>query len=63
MSWGRMVDFIIVYYIYLPEDRNWKSVVDGQLDDLLICGMLDVSSLFVHICSLNNFKINECTLS
>lgn len=60
MSWGRMVDFIIVYYIYLPEDRNWKSVVDGQLDDLLICGMLDVSSLFVHICSLNNFKINEC---
>ena len=52
---------IIVYYIFLPDNgRNWKSIVDGQINDLKICGLLDISELHVHISSLNNNLIEYC---
>jgi hypothetical protein len=45
---------IVVYYIFINPHKNWKSIVEGQLNDL---NGLDYD-LFVHICS-NEF-ISEC---
>jgi len=58
MSWGTLSNVIIVYYIFLPNDRNWKNVVGGQLYDLINSGVQ--GKLFIHICSLYDDLITEC---
>jgi len=41
---------IIVYYIYINIDRCWKTIIRGQLEDLLKSGILNHSELYIHIC-------------
>ena len=47
----------IVYYIFINPDRDWKIIVNGQINDLKI-SKLNFEKLYVHICceqrSLNN---------
>jgi len=58
MSWGTLSNIVIVYYIYLPIDRNWRSIVGGQLNDFIISGVN--GRMFIHICSLYSHLISEC---
>jgi FkbM family methyltransferase len=60
MSWGKLnADLIVVYYIFLPKDRNWKSIVEGQLNDLKL-SKINYSSINIHICSEYPELINSC---
>jgi hypothetical protein len=43
------MDFAIVYYIYINENRNWKKIVEGQMNDLLFVD-LKPKSMYVCIC-------------
>lgn len=51
----------IVYFIWVIDNRNWKLIIDGQLDDIVRSDILDVSKLNIIITSDNNINlINEC---
>jgi hypothetical protein len=60
MSWGTLNLFIIVYYIFIPPDRNWKAVVEGQLNDLIVSGILEKSVLYIHICTSYENLLKDC---
>jgi hypothetical protein len=52
---------IIVYYIYLNPHRNWKVIIEGQLNDLKKSGMLVNNSIYIHICCEHSQEhILEC---
>jgi hypothetical protein len=50
---------IIVYYIFINPNKNWKEIVYGQLIDLQNEGLLLGCKLYVHICC-NEIIIHEC---
>lgn len=50
---------IIIYYIYINPNRDWKCIINGQLNDLKTVDLLN-NSLFIHICCENNKYILEC---
>ena len=54
-----MKKIIIVYYIFINEKRNWKKIIKGQIQDVLIAGLIN-SEFHIHICCSNNNLINEC---
>jgi hypothetical protein len=37
----------IVYYVYLNHPENWKGIVHGQINDLVVSGLLKISDLCV----------------
>lgn len=48
---------IIVYYFYINHSKKWQNNLIGQMDDLKKSKILDVSKVFVILCSeLNNFS-------
>ena len=49
---------IIVYYIYINPERNWKAIVGGQLEDLKTIQFN--SPIHIHICSEQPDLIDEC---
>ena len=48
------MEFAIVYYIYINEKRDWKTIVKGQIDDLLFVGMKP-KNMYICICSKKNY--------
>lgn len=44
------MEFAIVYYIYINKNRDWKNIVQGQINDLLFEG-LKPKSMYVCVCS------------
>ena len=40
----------IVYYVWVNPARNWEIIVDGQLSDLIQCGILEISKLYIVAC-------------
>jgi hypothetical protein len=48
----------LVYYIYINPDK-YKTIVGGQLQDLLKCG-IPFNKIYIHICSENHDLIKEC---
>lgn len=54
-----MEKVIIIYYIYINPKRDWKCIINGQLNDLNTMGLLN-HDIFIHICCENNKYILEC---
>jgi len=54
-----MNEIIIIYYIYINQNRDWKCIINGQLNDLKTVNLLD-NDIFIHICCENNKYILEC---
>jgi phospholipid N-methyltransferase len=48
------MEFAIVYYIYINEKRDWKTIVKGQIDDLLFVN-LKPKNMYICICSKKNY--------
>lgn len=40
---------VIVYYIYIKPESDWKVLIGGQLSDLKSYGLLDEAELYIHI--------------
>jgi hypothetical protein len=55
-------EIIIVYYIYINPNKNWKSIIGGQLEDLKNVQLLDYAKVFCVICTPNNELFEECNL-
>jgi FkbM family methyltransferase len=51
---------IVVYYIYINPERNWKIIVEGQIKDLIVSEILNDSRVYIHICCTQQGLINEC---
>jgi hypothetical protein len=54
-----MNEIIIVYYIYINPNKNWKHIVNGQLNDLKTIGLIN-SNLNVVICSEEHNILEDC---
>jgi len=52
------MDILIIYYIFINESNNWKTIVTGQLID--ICELLKISKLYCIICAEKIQLVNEC---
>ena len=48
----------IVYYVWINPNRNYNIIIDGQLNDLIVSGILERSKLFIVICCEHNHLIN-----
>ena len=53
------MDLSIVYYIYINPDRNWKIIVEGQLNDLKI-SEIEYKQIYIHICCEQKKLIDDC---
>ena len=53
-------EIIIVYYIYINPNKDWKSIITGQIQDLRNINLLNHSKLFCVICTPYINLFNEC---
>jgi hypothetical protein len=53
-------EIIIVYYIYINPQRDWKCIISGQINDIKSIGLLSVSKLYCVICTPSINLFNEC---
>jgi hypothetical protein len=53
-------EIIIVYYIYINPQRNWKCIISGQINDLKNIGLIPFSKLYCVICTPSINLFNEC---
>ena len=51
----------IIYYIWINPNRNWKVIIDGQLDDIKSSGILDCSKLYIIVCNENETILDEAS--
>jgi FkbM family methyltransferase len=54
---------IIVYYVFINPKRDWKRIIKGQVNDLLISGILSKSELHVHITNVYEPVLTEECIS
>jgi len=40
----------IIYFAWINQKKNYKNIIDGQMDDLLNSGVLDNATLYVEVC-------------
>jgi hypothetical protein len=52
-------DINIVYFIWINENRDWKEIITGQINDIKNCGILYKSKLHIVLCANNNYYINQ----
>jgi len=52
-------DIYIVYFIYINPNRNWKLILEGQMNDLNNTEILQNNKLFVCIDSADENNTNE----
>jgi hypothetical protein len=55
-----MNQIIIVYYIFINPKKDWRKIIKGQLGDLKIVGLTDVSKIYISICGESKLT-SECT--
>jgi hypothetical protein len=53
-------EIIIVYHIYINPNKDWKSIVSGQISDIRDVGLLPFSKLYCIICTTSTNLFNEC---
>ena len=49
----------IVYYAWINTARNWKVIINGQLNDIKVSGIFDVCKLYIIISNENEDVLNE----
>ena len=49
----------IIYYIWINANRDWRVIIEGQLFDMKISGILDVSNLYMMITCSDDELIND----
>lgn len=49
----------VVYYIFINPDRDWKIIVEGQLNDLKVSG-IEYKQIYIHICCEQKKLIEDC---
>lgn len=54
-------DINIIYFIWINENRDWKSIIGGQINDMKRCGILSQSKLHVVLCANTNYYLNQCS--
>jgi len=55
-------EIIIVYYIYINPNKDWKSIISGQIDDLKSVQLFEFAKVFCVICTPNTELFEECVL-
>ena len=50
----------IVYYIYINLEKDWKSIISGQINDLKTVGLIPFAELYCVICTENKIFFDEC---
>jgi hypothetical protein len=40
----------IIYFAWINQKKNYKNIIDGQMDDLLNSGVLDNATLYIEVC-------------
>lgn len=50
----------IVYYIYINPNRDWKSIISGQINDLKTVNLIPFAELYCVICTENKELFDEC---
>ena len=53
------MDLSIVYYIYINPERDWKLIVEGQLNDIKVSG-IQYKQIYIHICCEQKKLIEDC---
>lgn len=55
------MQIIIVYYVFINPKRDWKKIIKGQINDLLVSGLLSKSKLHIHITNIYESELtDEC---
>lgn len=49
----------IVYYAWINPARDWQIIIDGQLNDLMQCGILGISTLYIVLCCTEHSLIDN----
>lgn len=49
----------IIYYIWINPERNWKIIIEGQLNDIKISNILNDAKLHIIISASTNELLNE----
>ena len=49
----------IVYYIWINPKRNWKVIIEGQLSDMKISKIFEVSKLYIVLSCADNTIMTE----
>lgn len=50
---------IIVYFVYINPDKNWKDILQGQIKDLLATNILSTSKMFIVMTGEHTQKAQE----
>jgi hypothetical protein len=50
----------IVYYIYINPQKDWKSIISGQIEDLKTVNLIPFAELYCVICTENKELFDEC---
>ena len=53
-----MKEVNIVYYCWCNINKNYKNIIFGQLDDIINCGILNISKIHI-VCCCEDVKIME----
>lgn len=51
----------IIYYIWVNDKRNWKVIIDGQLEDIIKSNILEDAHLNIVLAANNDNLLSEAT--
>lgn len=49
----------IIYFVWINEKKNYKKIIEGQLDDMINSGIMKVSNLYIECVCENKLLITE----
>ena len=49
----------IIYFVWINENKNYKKIIEGQIDDMIQCGILKVSTLYIECVCENALLLTE----
>jgi hypothetical protein len=41
----------IIYFCWINVKKNYKNIICGQLNDIISCGILNISKLYIEVCN------------
>ena len=49
----------IIYFVWINENKNYKKIIEGQIDDMITSGILKVSNLYIECVCENTSLLTE----
>jgi len=54
------MEYLIVYYVFINPQKNWKQIVSGQIGDLKQAGIYVGNNVHCVVCTPNGNLFQEC---